>query len=123
MAKWYTRIIGVFFLLVAFSLAADVARFGFRPETMHQIFHVLLGFIVVRWGWNDERWWRPFSGINGLFFLYVSLFGLLFSGFGGLDAFNKLDTILHGTVGVSGVVVWLLTRAVPAPISGQPSNL
>ena len=61
MAKWYLRFIGIFFLLVSVPLVADYAQFGFRPETMHKIFHVVLGLIVVRYGWNDPRWWRPFA--------------------------------------------------------------
>ena len=56
MAKWYLRIIGIFFVLVSVPLIADYAQFGFRPETMHKVFHVLLGLIVVRYGWNDPRW-------------------------------------------------------------------
>ena len=91
MAKWYLRIIGIFFLLVSVSLVADYAEFGFRPETMHKIFHVLLGLIVVRYGWNDPRWWRPFAIANGGFFTFVALFGWLFPDFGGLDAFVRSE--------------------------------
>ena len=42
---------------------------------------------------------------NGGFFAYVALFGFVFPDFGGLDAFNKLDTILHSIVGISGLFV------------------
>ncbi len=107
MTKWYLRIIGVFFVLVAVSLISDYLRFGFRPETMHKIFHVLLGGIVVRYGWNDARWWRPFALANGGFFSFVALFGLFFPDFAGLDAFNGLDTALHGIVGITGLAVGL----------------
>jgi hypothetical protein len=105
MAKWYLRIIGIFFVLVGVSLAVDYWEFGFRPETMHKIFHVLLGLIVVRYGWNDPRWWRPFAIANGGFFTFVALFGWLFPDFGSLDAFNRLDTVLHSIVGLSGLTV------------------
>ncbi|MDP3964015.1 MAG: hypothetical protein Q8Q39_06000 [bacterium] len=113
-AKWYTRVVGLFFVLVALSLAVDLVKFGFRPETMHKIFHVLLGIAVIRWGWNNHRWWKKFPIINGAFFCGVGLFGWLFPDFGGLDAFNRLDTILHSTVGVMGLVVWFFDRQLQA---------
>lgn len=103
--KWYTRIIGVFFVLVLISLIADYSKFGYRLETWHKIFHVVLGVIVLYYGWNNKKFWKPFSLANGAFFTIVALFGLLFPDFAGLDAFNRLDTILHGLVGVSGLLV------------------
>lgn len=103
--KWYTRIIGIFFTLVVVSLIADYAQFGFRPETMHKVFHIGLGLVVVRYGWNNEKWWRAFPLVSGAFFSYVALFGWLFMDFGGLDAFNLVDTILHSFVGISGLAV------------------
>lgn len=102
-AKWYTRIIGLFFLTVAVSLVADLYQFGFRPETMHKVFHVLLGVIVLVLGWNREKWWVPFAFANGAFFSFVALFGWIYPDFGGLDAFNFVDTVLHSVVGVSGL--------------------
>lgn len=113
-SKLYTRAIAVAFLLVALSLAADYFRFGFRPETMHKVFHVVLGGLVLRFGWNSEAWWRLFPLANGLFFSYVGLFGWLFPDFGGLDAFNRVDTILHSLVGASGLVICLFPRKTPA---------
>ena len=103
--RWYTRIIGVFFILVAVSLISDYISFGFRAETMHKIFHVALGIIVVYAGWNNKRFWRPFSLVNGAFFAYVALFGWIFPDFAGLDTFNRTDTILHSIVGVSGLII------------------
>lgn len=111
MAKWYLRVIGIFFVLVSVPLIADYAQFGFRPETMHKVFHVLLGLIVLRYGWNDARWWRPFAVANGGLFTFVGLFGWLFPDFGGLDAFNRLDTVLHSVVGLSGLAAgWPVKR-------------
>lgn len=112
-SKYYTRVIGVFFLLVALSLISDYAKFGFRPETMHKIFHVALGAIVLRYGWNSPSWWRAFPVGNGLFFSYVALFGWLFPDFGGLDTFNRVDTILHSIVGLSGLIIALIERKNP----------
>ncbi|MBI4474900.1 MAG: hypothetical protein HY646_19675, partial [Acidobacteria bacterium] len=54
--------------------------------------------------------WRPFCLVNGGFFLFLALFGVTFPDFGGLDAFNSLDTILHGLVGASGLTIGLLRR-------------
>jgi len=117
LSKWYTRIIAVFFVLIIFSLISDYLNFGFRPETMHKIFHVIVGLIVVWFGWNNEAFWRPFPFINGSFFTFVALFGWLFPNFGGLDTFNFTDTILHSIVGLSGLVVGFLE------IAGKPSKL
>ena len=103
--KWYARVIGVFFILVAISLAFDLMKFGYRPESWHKLFHVLLGIIVVRYGWSNPSWWRPFALVNGAFFTFVAAFGWVFPDFGGLDAFNRVDTILHSIVGLSGLVI------------------
>ncbi|HXV26443.1 MAG TPA: hypothetical protein VD862_00210 [Candidatus Paceibacterota bacterium] len=110
LSRLYTRIVGIGFLFVALSLVSDYAQFGFRPETMHKVFHVLLGLAIIRWGWNSTAWWRTFPVVNGAFFSFVALFGWLFPDFGMLDAFNQLDTILHFIVGVSGLSVALLDR-------------
>ena len=108
--KWYTRIIGIFFVLVAITLITDYLKFGHRPETWHKIFHVLLGVIVLHYGWNNKAFWKPFSLANGAFFTFVALFGFAFPDFGGLDAFNRLDTILHSIVGISGLLVVFLDK-------------
>jgi len=108
LSKWYTRIIGVYFVLVVISLVSDYGEFGFRPETMHKIFHVVLGVIIVWFGWKNEKWWRVFPLVNGVLFFYVALFGWLFPDFGGLDAFNLSDTIQHTVVGVAGLIIGFL---------------
>ena len=108
MQKWYTKVIGIFFVLVALSLIFDFYKFGHRPETWHKIFHVLLGSIVLYYGWNNKNFWKPFALANGAFFAYIALFGFMFPNFGGLDAFNRLDTILHGIVGLSGLAIGFL---------------
>ncbi len=105
LSKWYTRAIGVFFILVIFSLIPDYFHFGFRPETMHKIFHIILGVIVVRFGWSNKTWWKFFPLINGSFFTFAASFGFLFPDFGGLDAFNFTDTFLHTIVGLSGLAI------------------
>lgn len=101
----YTRVIAIFFLLIGVSLVADWFQFGHRPETWHKIFHILLGAAILKYGWNNPAFWRPFCLINGSFFLFVAAFGVTFPDFGGLDAFNRLDTILHAIVGITGIVI------------------
>jgi len=123
LAKLYTHVIAVAFLLVFFSLAADYARFGFRPETMHKVFHVILGGVILRFGWNNPLWWKAFPWANGAFFSFTALFGLLFPDFGGLDAFNRIDTVLHSIVGGSGLLVGFLGssirfRVIPSRVGG-----
>jgi len=111
MQKWYTRIIGIFFVLVAISLILDFYKFGHRPETWHKIFHVIVGSVVLYYGWNNKKFWKPFCLINGAFFAYVAIFGFVFPDFGGLDAFNSIDTILHGIVGIGGLSIGFLKTA------------
>jgi len=114
--KWYTRGIGIFFVLVLLSLVADYHEFGHRPETWHKIFHVLVGAAILAVGWSNEQVWRPFCLVNGAFFAFVATFGWTFPDFAGLDAFNRLDTLLHSFVGGAGLLIGLsgggsLTRA------------
>lgn len=106
--KYYTRIIGVAFLLVVISLIADYLQLGYRAETWHKIFHVVVGGFVVAYGWKNQKFWKPFCLVNGGFFLLVAGFGWMFPDFYGLDAFNFVDTILHSLVGVSGLVIGML---------------
>jgi hypothetical protein len=108
--KGYTRIIGIFFILIIISLIMDYISFGFRPESMHKIFHVLLGIFVVYYGWNNKKFWKPFCIINGLFFTFVALFGWIYPNFGALDAFNLVDTILHTIVGLTGLGIGLIKK-------------
>jgi len=108
--KWYTRLIALFFVLVLLSLVSDYMKFGHRPETWHKMFHVLLGTTVLYYGWNSERFWKPFCLVNGAFFTYVALFGWVFPDFGGLDAFNRTDTILHSIVGLSGLLIGIFGK-------------
>jgi hypothetical protein len=112
--KWYTRFIGIFFCLVAVSLVSDWLEFGHRPETWHKIFHCVVGIAVLYLGWSNERFWRPFCLANGAFFLFVAAFGWTYPDFGGLDAFNRLDTVLHNIVGATGLVIGL-----PRPASAS----
>lgn len=103
--KWYTRIIGIFFTLVIISLISDYLANGLRLETWHKVFHVVLGVIVIKYGWSNPKFWRPFCLANGVFFTLVGIFGWVFPDFAGLDAFNRLDTVLHSIVGLAGLII------------------
>lgn len=112
LSKWYTRIIGVYFLLIVFSLFFDFIQLGHRPETWHKIFHILIGFIVI-YHWNNKNFYRPFAAVNGAFFTYVAIFGWTFPDFAlqlGLEVFTYSDTILHTIVGVIGLLIGVRVR-------------
>ena len=112
LSKWYTRIIGVYFLLIVFSLFFDFIQLGHRPETWHKIFHILIGFIVI-YHWNNKKFYRPFAAVNGAFFTYVAILGWTFPDFAlqlGLEAFTYSDTILHTIVGVIGLLIGVRVR-------------
>ena len=106
--KLYTRGIGMFFILVVFSLISDYLANGFRLETWHKIFHVFLGLFVVYFGWNNKKFWKQFSLLNGIFFVLIGAVGWIYLDLLGLDAFNRVDTVLHSIVGVSGLIAYKL---------------
>ncbi|MBI4149157.1 hypothetical protein HY491_01795 [Candidatus Woesearchaeota archaeon] len=110
LAKWYTRIIGIAFIAVVITLISEYLNAGFSPESMHKLFHVLLGVIIVSVCWNREKFWKPLCVANGAFFSYLALFGWLFPDFAGLAAFSLMDTLLHAIVGVSGLAIGLLEK-------------
>jgi len=112
LSKWYTRIIGVYFLLIVFSLFFDFIQLGHRPETWHKIFHILIGFIVI-YHWNNKNFYRPFAAVNGAFFTYVAILGWTFPDFAlqlGLEVFTYSDTILHTIIGVIGLLIGVRVR-------------
>ena len=106
--KLYTRIIGIFFVWIIFTLIFDYIKFGLRLETFHKIFHIMLGIVVLVYGWSNEKFWKPFCISNGIFFASAALFGFSFPNYYGLDAFNRIDTILHSIVGLSGLIIGFL---------------
>ena len=108
--KWYARTIGIFFLLVFVSLIADYSKFGYRLETWHKVFHVIVGIVVLCYGWNNEKFWKPFALANGIFFTIIAMVGFAFPDFYGLEMFNRLDTMLHSLVGASGLLTGFLRK-------------
>lgn len=112
LARWYTRIIGIYFVLILLPLATDLNLHGFNPETMHKLFHILLGVIILWKGWSSSAFQQHFPLLNGAFFTYVALVGILFPNLGNLAAFNSTDTALHALVGLSGIAVaWMQHRS------------
>ncbi len=110
-SKWYTRVIGILFLLVAVTLVTDYMRNGFTHETFHKILHVAIGVLVVAYGWSRKTFWLKFCLVNGAFFTCVALAGWVYPDLGGLDAFNFLDTVLHTIVGLSGLASYFITKS------------
>ena len=110
LSEWYTKIIGIYFTLIIFSLILHSINAGFNPESMHKIFHISIGLLILTFGWNSRIWWKTFPVINGGFFTYIALSGLIFPyfAFPELEAFGLSDTILHGIVGLSGLLIAFL---------------
>ncbi len=107
----YTRIIGVYFLLITLTLIWDFYSKGYRPETWHKLFHIFLGVIIIK-NWKNRNFYKPFSLFAGLFFLFVASFGFAFPDFASpyLDAFSTTDTFLHAIVGIFGVGAYFSDR-------------
>ena len=111
MQRRFLRYLGVFYVLVSITLILDLVKFGIRIETAHKLLHVTLGVIMVygSFKWKEASC-RTFNIYNGLFFSIVAITGWLYPDLGGLDAFNRADTILHTIVGGSSLCVGLWRR-------------
>ena len=106
----YTRIIGVVFILVAVALIFDFIKHGNTPEAWHKLFLVFLGTIIVKYGWGNRAFWKPFCLGNGLFFLFAAAFGFTFPDFAQLSAFSTLDTSLYAIIGILGIGAYLTDK-------------
>jgi hypothetical protein len=111
-AKLYTWVVGTLFLVaVGYTLAVELITKGVTLESGHKALHVLLGVwavvIVVR---KLEPQYRIFALVNGILWGAVAIFGWIMPDFHGLDAFNRLDTILHTIVSVTGLASAALTQ-------------
>jgi hypothetical protein len=116
LAKYYTWIVGGLFLTaVGATLAIELVLRGVTLEAGHKALHVLIGVwavvIVVK---HLEPQYRIFALTNGTLWGAVAIVGWVFPDFHGLEAFNRLDTILHSGVAVTGLLSAALTKAVPA---------
>ena len=121
-AKLYTWVVGFLFLVaVGYTLTVELVSKGVTLEAGHKALHVLIGLwavvIVVR---KLEPQYRLFALVNGILWGAVAIVGWIFPDFHGLDAFNRLDTILHTIVSVTGLASAALTKRSLA--SGQSSQ-
>ncbi|MGH6771490.1 MAG: hypothetical protein ACRECO_21015 [Xanthobacteraceae bacterium] len=110
-AKLYTWVVGgLFVVAVGFTLAMELLTKGVTLEAGHKALHVLIGFwavaIVVG---KRESQYRTFALTNGVLWGAVAIVGWTLPDFHGLDAFNRLDTILHTIVSVTGLLSVALT--------------
>lgn len=98
-SRWILRGLGIFYVLVAITLVADLLKFGIRAETFHKVLHVTLGVVYVIVSYKaSQNTIRMTLWYNALFFGIVALIGWFFRDLGGLDAFNTTDTLLHTSV-------------------------
>ena len=111
-AKLYTWVVGFLFLVaVGYTLTVELVTKGVTLEAGHKALHVLIGVwavvIIVK---GLEAQYRIFALVNGILWGAVAMVGWIVPDFHGLDAFNRLDTILHTIVSVTGLASAALTQ-------------
>lgn len=111
-AKLYTWVVGgLFVIAVGYTLAHELVTKGITLEAGHKALHVLIGFwavaIVVK---KLEAQYRVFALVNGVLWGAVAIVGWTMPDYLGLEAFNRLDTILHTVVSVTGLLSAFLTK-------------
>jgi hypothetical protein len=111
-AKLYTFVVGALFLAaVGYTLAVELTTKGVTLEAGHKAMHVLLGLwaaLIVFKGLEPQ--YRLFALVNGVLWGGVAFVGWIHPDLHGLDAFNRLDTILHTIVSVTGLAAFALTK-------------
>ena len=112
LAKLYTWVVGgLFVVAVGFTLAVELVTKGVTLEAGHKALHVLIGVwaavIVVR---KLEPQYRIFALTNGILWGTVAIVGWTMPDFHGLEAFNRIDTILHTLVAATGLASVVLTK-------------
>jgi len=110
--KLYTWVVGALFLVaVGYTLTVELVTKGVTLEAGHKALHVLIGVwavvIVVR---KLEPQYRIFALTNGILWGAVAIVGWTMPDFHGLEAFNRIDTILHTIVSVTGLASVYLTK-------------
>jgi hypothetical protein len=116
LAKLYTWVVGGLFLVaVGATLTIELVTEGATLEAGHKALHVLIGgwavVIVVK---KLEPQYRVFALTNGILWGAVALVGWTMPDYLGLAAFNRVDTILHTIVSVTGLLSALLTTRTAA---------
>jgi len=112
LAKLYTWVVGGLFLFaVGYTLAVELVTEGVTLEAGHKAIHVAIGVwavvIVVK---KLEPQYRLFALTNGILWGAVAFIGWTMPDYLGLAAFNRLDTILHTIVSVTGLLSAFLTK-------------
>ncbi len=112
LAKLYTVVVsGLFVVAVGYTLAVELITKGVTLEAGHKAAHVAIGFwaavIIVR---KLEPQYRVFALTNGILWGGVAIVGWTMPDFHGLEAFNRIDTILHTIVAATGLLAAVLTK-------------
>ena len=114
LAKLYTWVVGgLFVVAVGYTLAVELATRGVTVEAGHKAAHVLIGFwavvIIIK---KLDGQYRIFALANGILWGAVAIVGWTMPDLHGLEAFNRLDTILHTIVSTTGLLsAWLTPRS------------
>lgn len=116
LAKLYTWVVGGLFLTaVGITLTIELVTQGISLEAGHKALHVAIGVwavvIVVK---DLAPQYRLFALTNGLLWGAVAIFGWIMPDYRGLAAFNRLDTLLHSIVAVTGLLSAYFTPKAPA---------
>jgi hypothetical protein len=112
LAKLYTWVVGGLFLVaVGFTLAMELVTRGVTLEAGHKAVHVAIGawavVIIVK---RLDAQYRMFALANGVLWGAVAIVGWTLPDLHGLEAFNRLDTVLHTIVAATGLLSAWLTR-------------
>jgi hypothetical protein len=112
LAKFYTWVVGAAFVIaVGYTLTVELVTNGVTLESGHKALHVLIGFwAVVIIAKKLEPQYRIFALANGILWGGAAIVGWTMPDFHGLEAFNRLDTILHTIVSATGLLSALLTK-------------
>ncbi len=104
--KWYTRVIGIFYVLLVTTLILDLMKAGVNLETWHKILHIGIGVYAVWLGFYARNAdYKAFCLANGVLFGLFAVTGWINPDFLGIAAFNRLDTILHTIVSSTGLII------------------
>ncbi len=78
---------------------------------MGELLHIGIGTYGILFLWNTaEKNYKTFTLANGILFSLMALTGWIFPDHLNLDAFNRVDTVLHSIVGLSGVAAYFYER-------------
>lgn len=112
LARLYTWVVGAAFVIaVGYTLTVELVTRGVTLEAGHKALHVLIGCwaiaIVVR---QLDSQYRAFALLNGVLWGAVAIVGWVYPDLHGLEAFNRIDTVLHSIVSTTGLLAAWLTR-------------